>query len=220
MKQDAQFVKDGAALATFSRPKVVTQFTGGFVPPFNVAATVEKMVETVPPKYLNGLSEIVLTNTAALPRKLRRSVTKSRKRKVRIVETAGLYHQSWHGKQAWIEIFVDNALGAPPEGWLRWMWKWGLFRDTGLREVIFHEIGHHIHTTVRPEHREKEDAADVWKLRLLRNYFRQRRPILRMAFRIVQSVFGPFYRRFYRRAMEQGVAKGWMSRAEFDESLK
>jgi hypothetical protein len=144
-------------------------------------------------------------------------VTKSRGRKVKIVETAGLYHQAWHGNPAWIEIFVDNAVGTPLGGWL---WRRGLFRETDLREVLFHEIGHHIHATVQPEHREREDVADVWKLRLLRNYFRQRRPILRKVFLIVRFVFGPVYRRYYRRTMEQGVAKGWMSRAEFDESMK
>ncbi|MDR3739031.1 MAG: hypothetical protein P4L40_08415 [Terracidiphilus sp.] len=185
-----------------------------------MASTVEKMLASVPPKYLNGLSEVVLTNTAGLPRKLRRSVTKSRGRKVRIVEARGLYHQAWHGKPAWIEIFVDNALGPPPGGWLRWLWLRGLFREGGLSEVVFHEIGHHIHATVRPEHREKEDVADVWKLRLVRNYFRQRHPILRRLFRIVLFAFGPLYRRFYRRTMEQGLAKGWMSRAEFDEGMK
>lgn len=220
MKPDAQIVKDEGPPASFGRPKVVANFTAGFVPPFDVAASVEKMLDSVPPKYLNGLSEIVLTNTAGLSRKLRRSITKSRKRKVEIVRASGLYHRAWQGKQAWIEIFVDNALGALPGAWLRWLWRRRLFRTTGLREVVFHEIGHHIHATVRPEHREKEDVADVWKLRLLRDYFRQRHPILRMLFRIVRFAFGPLYRRFYRRTMEQGVTKGWMSRAEFDESLK
>jgi hypothetical protein len=220
VKPAAQLVKEEAAPASFSRPKVVTQFTAGYIPPFDVVAAVEKMIETVPLKYLNGLSEIVLTNTAGLPRKLRRGVTKSRKRQVKFVETAGLYHQAWQGKPAWIEIFADNALGAPAGGWLRWLWSRGLFRESAFREVVFHEIGHHIHATVRPEHREREDVADIWKLRLIRSYFRQRHPILRILFRIVLLAFGPFYRRFYRRTMEQGVEKGWMSRAEFNESLK
>jgi hypothetical protein len=220
VKPDDPETKEETAVPSFALPEVVSDFRGGYTPPFDVAGVVEKMLASVPPKYLNGLSEVVLTNTKGLPRKLRRSVTKSRKRKVKIVETAGLYHQAWQGRQARIEIFVDNALGAPHGVWLRWLWRGGLFKESGLREVIFHEIGHHIHTTVRPEHRGKEDVADVWKLRLSRNYFRQRHPILRMLFRIVLFAFGPFYRRFYRRTMEQGLAKGWMSRAEFDESMK
>ena len=92
--------------------------------------------------------------------------------------------------------------------------------EMGLREVLFHEIGHHIHTTVRREHREREDVADVWKLRLVRNYFRVQHPTLRRVFKIIRFIFGPIYRWFYKRSMEQGVARGWMSRAEFDESMK
>jgi hypothetical protein len=33
-------------------------------------------------------------------------------------------------------------------------------------DVLYHEIGHHIHATRRPEHREKEDVAEKWKARL------------------------------------------------------
>jgi hypothetical protein len=217
MKADAQLVKDEAAPVSFGRPKVVTQFTAGYVPPFDVVATVEKMLETVPPKYLNGLSEVVLTNTAGLSRKQRRSMTKSRGRKVKQSASAGLYFQAWNGRPAWIQIYVDNTL----RNWERGFWlKLSFYREMLLGEVLFHEIGHHIHATVRPEHREAEDVADAWKLRIYRNYLRQRHPILKKVFRIVTSAFGPYYRRFYKRTMEQGVAKGWMSRAECDESMK
>jgi len=217
MKPDAQLTKDEESTASFVRLKVVTQFTNGYVPPFDVVASVEEMLDSVPPKYLNWLSEIVLTNTSGLPRKLRRSMTKSRGRKVRQAASAGLYFQAWNGRPARIKIYVDNTL----RNWERGLWlKLSFYRDMLLGNVLFHEIGHHIHATVRPEHRESEDVADIWKLRLYRNYLRRRRPILRMFFRIVQFTFGPFYRNFYRRTMEQGVAKGWMSRAEFDESLK
>jgi hypothetical protein len=36
--------------------------------------------------------------------------------------------------------------------------------------VLFHEIGHHVHATVRPEFREKEDIADDWGKKLTGNY--------------------------------------------------
>src|SRR5208282_707519 len=97
--------------------------------------------------------------------------TKSRGRKVRIKQAGGLYHPATQQRGAWIEIFVDNVLNRWGRGWLsRTNW----FRETELSEVLFHEIGHHIHYTVRPEHREKEDVADIWKARLRRNYIRQR----------------------------------------------
>src|SRR5271157_4120830 len=81
------------------RPKVITYFSG-YTPPFDVVPIVERMLASVPPKYLIGLSQIVLTNSSGLSRKLRRSVTKARKRKVRIVEAGGLYHPAWNGNLA------------------------------------------------------------------------------------------------------------------------
>lgn len=36
--------------------------------------------------------------------------------------------------------------------------------------VLFHEIGHHVHTTIRPEFSEKEDVADDWGKKLMKNY--------------------------------------------------
>lgn len=190
MKPDAQLEEAEAAPASSSRPKVVTQFTAGYEPPFDVAATVEKMLETVPPKYLNGLSEIVLTNTAALPRKLRRSMTKSRGRKVRQAASAGLYFQPWNGRPAWIKIYVDNTLSA----WERGLWlRLSYFREQVLGGVLFHEIGHHIHKTVRPEFREREDIADEWKIKLRRNQFALQHPWQRA----VLKLFLPLVRMFH-----------------------
>ena len=129
---DATLVTSADAAASSSqRPRVVTAFSG-YAPPFDVVPIVEKMLESVPPKYLVGLSEVVLTNTSGLPRKLRRSVTKARKRKYRIVECRGLYHQAWHGKPAWIEIFVDNTL----KHWEKGLWlKVPFIREGRLSEV-------------------------------------------------------------------------------------
>lgn len=106
-------------------PTVITNFSG-YTPPFDVVPIVERMVASVPSKYLIGLSQIVLTNSSGLSRKLRRSVTKARKRKVKIVEAGGLYHAAWHGNRAWIEIFVDNTL----KGWEKGLWlKIPFFRE-------------------------------------------------------------------------------------------
>lgn len=153
------------------------------------------MLESVPPKYLVGLSEVVLTNSSGLSRKLRRSVTKARKRKVRIVEARGLYHPAWHGSHAWVQIFVDNTLKHWEKGW--WL-KVPYVRDMLLGEVLFHEIGHHIHFTTRPEYREKEDVADSWMRKLKRQYLRNEhpwlrvisyalRPLLRLIVRVLQA---------------------------------
>jgi len=41
-------------------------------------------------------------------------------------------------------------------------------------EVLFHEIGHHMHRTRAPEFKEREDVADSWEKRLSRVFFRKR----------------------------------------------
>lgn len=196
-------------------PTVITNFSG-YTPPFEVAPIVERMLASVPPKYLIGLKEVVLTNSTGLSRKLRRSVTKARKRKVRIVQTLGLYHQAWHGKPAWIQIFVDNTLKASDK---RFWWRIPLLRETQLGGVLFHEIGHHIHYTAHPEYREKEDVADIWKARLASNYSRQRFPLLRICFRFLSFITGPFYKTWRVNLLNKQLQKGWISRAEFDERM-
>jgi hypothetical protein len=47
-------------------------------------------------------------------------------------------------------------------------------RDHRFGDVLFHEIGHHIHATIKPEHREKEDVADVWGKKLRTNFAREK----------------------------------------------
>jgi hypothetical protein len=207
---DAEPTVDTAAPPT-ARPKVIAKYFG-YKPPFNVTSAVEQMLESVPPKCLVGLSEVVLTNTASLSRKRRRSVTKSRKRKVRIVEARGLYHRAWHGHPAWIEIYVDNILF-----WMRGWWRWWLvvpvLRSSRLAGVLFHEIGHHIHATVQPEFRDKEDVADVWKVRLRRIY-NMKRPWW------VRALLSPLsipFRIFGKRLDRWRLRKGFISQAEFGE---
>jgi hypothetical protein len=46
-------------------------------------------------------------------------------------------------------------------------------RTAVFAKVLFHEIGHHVHRTVSPEFREKEDVADDWGKKLTQNYFRK-----------------------------------------------
>jgi hypothetical protein len=61
-----------------------------YSPPFAVEPIIRRMLHTIPEKYLNGLSEIVLTNTAGMSRERHRSVTRSRKRKIRMLDARGV----------------------------------------------------------------------------------------------------------------------------------
>jgi len=195
----------------------VTSAYSEYAPPFNVETVVRRMLNSVPRRFLNGLGEVVLTNTSSLPRSRRRGVTKSRRRKVRQIKAAGLYHPKWNGKQPWIELFVDNIF----RGWEKGFWlRIPFMREMLLEGVLFHEVGHHIHYTIRPEHREKEDVADVWKVRLHRNYQIRRFPILRLLARSLKMMFGRWISR-WQRSMDEGYLRtGRISLAEFNETYK
>jgi len=194
------------------RPEVVTSFSG-YTPPFDPVPIFERMLASVPPKYLIGLQRVVLTNSTGLPRKVRRAVTKSRGRKVRIVEARGLYHPAWYGNQAWIEIFVDSTLRSCEKHW--WT-KLGFLREAEIADVLFHEIGHHIHFTARPEYREKEDVADIWKVRLNNNYLHGTHRLLRAIFSPSRPLIEICRRALFKRMLMQRA----ISRAEFDEEFK
>jgi hypothetical protein len=191
----------------------VVEHYSGYKPPFDVTRLVARMLDSIPPKYLNGLSEIVLTNPAGLSRHRRRSVTKARGRKVRIAEARGLYHPAWNGKPAWIEIFVDKTLLGWEKGW--WL-KFPCLQEMTIGEVLFHEVGHHIHFTIKPEFMEKEDVADDWGKRLRRHQFAKQHPVLRRIFR----VFRPCLRWFYVLNSQGLLKKGLMSRSEYENTLK
>jgi len=198
--------------STPRRPEIIASFSG-YTPPFDPAPIVERMLASVPTKYLVGLQRVVLTNSTGLPRKLRRAVTKSRGRKVKIVEARGLYHPAWHGNQAWIEIFLDNTLKHCER---RWWTKLGFLREAEIADVLFHEIGHHIHLTARPEYREKEDVADVWKVRLTNGYLRGKHRLLRSILAPLHPLIEIIRRALSKRMLMQGA----ISRAEFDEDFK
>ena len=135
--------------------QVVEQYRG-WEPRVPLTPVVQRLVSTLPAKYLPGLSAVVITNAGGLSRGRRRSKTKARGAVVPIVEARGLYHASTRGEQAWIELFADNIFAQEPPC----AWKLGFWRDWCLLHTLCHELGHHIHATMAPEFREPEDVAD------------------------------------------------------------
>jgi hypothetical protein len=206
----------GSEPATAAARPLVVEGYWDYTPPFDATEVIEGMLRSVPQKYLLGLKEVVLTNKNSLPRKRRRSVTKSRGRKVKIAAARGAYHQAWKGKQAWIEIFVDNALSVYDKGFWRVLLHFGYFRESELGGVLFHEIGHHIDATLRPEFRDKEDIADDWSMKFKREWFREKRPVLRRVFRL----FGPIMRIIFGLLAERLLARGEWTRTKYDKKMK
>lgn len=140
-----------------------------YTPPINASAIVRKLLRTVPEKYLEGLDCVVLTNETALTRKDRAGRIWSRKRKIKKSHVLGLYHHGTRNSLPYIELRVDKIVAATE--------KWGLFipflRDIAFGHILFHELGHHIHNTIRPKYSEKEDVADTWAGKLNANFVRK-----------------------------------------------
>jgi hypothetical protein len=64
---------------------------------------------------------------------------------------------------------VDEIFGVWRKGW--WL-KLSLWREMLVSDVLFHEIGHHIHAISHREYRERETVADEWRDRLQGRYLR------------------------------------------------
>jgi hypothetical protein len=144
-----------------SGPHIVTHFRN-YVPATDIAPTVALLLRHVPEKYLGGLTYIELTN-ATSTRKLRRGKTWSRSKKVRMSKCLGFYCGDH------IQLLVDNLLGSYPT----WALRWPMFRSVLIGQVLYHEIGHHIHATQIPVYKEREDVADQWSKYLLKLFMRQ-----------------------------------------------
>lgn len=166
----------------------IREFYKDFVPPRYVLRLVRRLVQSVPPKYSNRLDCVVLTNQSGAPRRQRFGKVNSRRRRVFQANVVGRYHRALSGKPAWIELYVDKIVAGISHH--RWV---PMAKTACFAMVLFHEVGHHVHTTVRPEFREREDVADDWGGKLTRNYFFKRywfvpRVAWRMFGRLLKSI--------------------------------
>ena len=129
---------------------------------------IEEMLEVPPPALVAGVDRIVLRCWSELS-------SKQRRRKHRIL---GRYNPPWRGRAAWIELFVDVIEDSAG-------FRLRFFVKNELARVLFHELGHHVHRTKRPEYEDPEAVADrygeEWRILWLRtrSSARRIRPLLK-----------------------------------------
>jgi hypothetical protein len=128
------------------------------------------LLRYLPSEDLIGLNSIILTNSNGLSRDERRQKAWSRNHKIRIANALGLYYGATRYSGATIRILVDNIMRTYPQSFL---WITPLL-NIYFSDVLYHELGHHIHATRRPEYKGKEDAADKWKVSLNRRFLSAR----------------------------------------------
>ena len=141
-----------------------------YKPSFPVAKTVRKMLLGIPQKYLNGIGTVVVRDYESYNRKRKRQKYRGKKEKLKLNECRGFYHAACGGEPAWIELIIDKII---PDG-QRMVWKIPFIREMRISQALYHEIGHHLHETVAPEYKEKENVADEWERKLSYYYFYHR----------------------------------------------
>ncbi len=149
-------------------PVRVTEAFVSYRPAVDCARLTQRLLSTVPHKYLVELDSVVLCSLSEQSRSVRIGTLPRRGRRIKRDRVAGLYHHASRGQKAWIQIFVDN-IQFPP-----WYLSWiGPTSEMAFGSVLYHELGHHVHT-IRPEYREKEDVADQWSDRFLLNHLKKK----------------------------------------------
>jgi hypothetical protein len=145
-----------------SRINIVEQYQN-YRPPVDVQRSLRLLLRYVPEQYLKGLHKITVTNSESL-RSIRGKITLEKQR-IRPADCRGMYSKG--------EIFlsVDQIFFDCPEVFL----LAPPFKTFLIGEVLYHEIGHHIHRLEEPGYRsEKEVVADEWREKLLQQFLGRR----------------------------------------------
>lgn len=137
-----------------------------------------------PPRWVVATVERLLTDSAAVGRG---KTGRIKGRKYARNECRGFYHAERRGEPAWIELVVDNI------------------RDMIIGNVLYHEIGHHLHATIGSASSGGEESADDWSRRLNRVHFRKHYWYLRPVVRTLAAGFG-VYRWFRKRGKSAAPA--------------
>lgn len=149
-------------------PRVIEAFQG-YSPSFSAAKLIYSMLRDVPANFLWGLHSIVLTNAAALSRKERKRKGLGHSRTA-LEDAVGFYTQEWNGDPARVTLLLDNI----EKQWPGLLWRVGLIRSLAISQVLFHELGHHIHRVHRPEFEDKENVAEKWSKKFFRKFVLRR----------------------------------------------
>ena len=121
--------------------------------PFDVEASVRKLLHKIPNEHLLGLAAIILVD----------QVTHKRNKK-----SGGLYLQKKGQDPAKIEIAIDSIYKGVP----KFIFFLPFIVKFMLANVLFHEIGHHyMHHTHGVTKREEENFAEKYRKQMLKRTF-------------------------------------------------
>ena len=170
-----------------------------YEPSKRIIKSIHRLIRFTPKRYLLGLQIIILTNKAAFNRRYRKKKTKSRKRKISLMECYGWYDHKWKNNPARIVLLIDNIIDGHPS----WVLRFNFTTDMLLGRIFYHELGHHIHATQSPEFVEREDVAEKWKKRLGRRFWWRRYWYIAIPFRAIEPLVGLLEKRVHNKQINQ-----------------
>lgn len=143
--------------------------------------TVALLMRHVPAEHLEGLHYIVMTNSASMLRTHKGKFV-SEGWRGRAADCRGLYTGGN------IYLVMDRLLRHYPESLL----LIPIIKTLAIGEILYHEVGHHIHKLEQPGYRDKhEEVADEWRDELLAIFFKKRYWYLRPAARAYARFIHP-----------------------------
>ena len=150
-----------------------------------------------------GLKTIILTNKAGMTRDKRRQKVWSRNRKILFADALGSYSAATRSSPASVSLYVDNIVDSDPD----WFRRLPVFGHGTLAHVLYHEIGHHIHRTIRPVYKGKEDVANDWSGKLWGNFCRKHYWYIFPFLWLLVHIVSPVAKWFEKRSRQRGTPK-------------
>ena len=87
-----------------------------------------------------------------------------------MADCLGTYHHATRSSNAVVWLYVDNIL----KSWPTWICRVPFVRHLLIEDVLYHEIGHHIHAVHKPVFEGRENVAEDWEARLGKRFFKAR----------------------------------------------
>lgn len=168
-------------------PKIKIMESINFEPKY-LEEIITNLLTNIPSIYFQGINNVLLINSSDLNRSRRKSKTKSSKN-IKIVESYGLYHPKYKGQEPYIELFLDNIF----KNYHKNVFKIPILKEILFAYTLFHEIGHHVHYSYKPERMNEEKIADEWAEYLTLQYITKRFWILLLFFWSPINVYKLFY---------------------------
>lgn len=170
-----------------TNPRVVLSLTS-YQPQCDVLSLTREALASVPSGRLAGLESVTLRDLENLTRREKRGRPVRGGKRRSLTEVFGVYYPGDSKQAARIELFVDNIFSRGS----RWMQRINFVRDLYFTRTLYHEIGHHIHSTSAPEYEDREKVAKKWQERLQRSFFqtkyRRYLPLLRVLHALLKSI--------------------------------